>query len=134
MQDMEHNQYSQETIDHFMNPRNVGKIENPDGVGIAGDPECGDYIEITISVKDYFIKDIKFMVHGCVGAISTSSMTTELAKGKPLMAAYAISNEDVINALGGLPSEKEHCSLLGPIALKKAIVDYINKNKSILEK
>lgn len=126
---MEHNLYTQEAIEHFMNPRNVGRIENPDGQGIAGDPECGDYIEISISVENYFIKDIKFMVHGCVGAISTSSMTTELAKDKPLMAAYAISNEDIITALGGLPAEKEHCSLLGPIALKKAILDYINKNQ-----
>lgn len=130
---MEHSLYTKEALDHFMNPRNVGRIENPDGVGLTGDPACGDYVEITISVNNYFLTDIKFMVHGCAGAISTTSMTTELAKGKPLMAAYAISNEDIITALGGLPSEKEHCSLLGPIALKKAIADYVNKNKKIFE-
>lgn len=130
---MENSLYSQKALDHFMNPRNVGRIEKPDGMGVAGDPGCGDYIEVTISVNNYYITDIKFMVHGCAGAISTTSMTTELAKGKPLMAAYAISNEDIITALGGLPSEKVHCSLLGPIALKKAIVDYVSKNKSILE-
>ncbi len=119
--------YSETTIDHFTNPRNVGIIDNADGIGEAGDPNCGDYLIIYINVEDYIIKDIKFKVNGCVGAISSSSMTTELAKGKPVMAAYAITKEDIVDALGGLPDEKIHCSVLGELALKKAIIDFSNK-------
>ncbi len=122
--------YTKITIDHFTNPRNIGVIKNADGIGKAGDPNCGDYLIIYIDVEDYIIKDIKFQVHGCVGAIASSSMTTELAKGKPLMAAYAITEDDIINALGGLPEEKKHCSVLGELALKKAIVDFSKKQKN----
>ena len=116
--------YTDIAIEHFTNPRNVGVIEDYDGMGEAGDPSCGDYLKIYIKVENDFVKDIKFKVHGCPGAIASSSMTTELAKNKPVMAAFAITEGDIINALGGLPEEKVHCSLLGALALKKAIIDY----------
>ncbi len=121
--------YTDITLDHFKSPRNVGIIEDADGVGSAGDPNCGDYLIIYIKVENGFVSDIKFQVHGCCGAIASSSMTTVLAKGKPLMAAYTISNKDIMEALGGLPEEKEHCSLLGAVALKKAIANYASKLK-----
>lgn len=121
--------YTDIAIDHFTNPRNVGVIEDANGIGVAGDPDCGDYLKIFIKVEDDFIKDIKFQVHGCAGAISTSSMTTEMAKGLPIMAAFAITEKDIVNKLGGLPEEKIHCSLLGAMALKKAIVDYAQNRK-----
>ncbi len=126
--------YSEIVMDHFMNPRNVGVVENANGIGVAGDPECGDYLEITIKVKsDYengtkvksdYIGDIKFKAHGCAGAISTSSMVTELAKGRHILEAYTLDNHDVITALEGLPEEKIHCSLLGITALRKAIINF----------
>lgn len=116
--------YTDIAIEHFQNPQNVGVIECPDGVGTAGDPNCGDYLKIYIKVENQIIKDIKFQVHGCCGAIASSSMTTVLAKGKPVLAAYTISDEDIVKALGGLPEEKIHCSLLGAAALKKAIISY----------
>lgn len=121
--------YTDIAIDHFTNPRNVGSMEDADGIGMAGDPECGDYLKIFLKVEDDFITDIKFQVHGCAGAISTSSMTTEMAKGLPIMAAFAITEQDIVNKLGGLPEEKIHCSLLGAMALKKAIVDYAQNRK-----
>ncbi|MCT4634186.1 MAG: iron-sulfur cluster assembly scaffold protein [Firmicutes bacterium] len=121
--------YTDIAIDHFTNPRNVGVLEDADGIGMAGDPECGDYLKIFLKVEDDFITDIKFQVHGCAGAISSSSMTTEMAKGLPIMAAFAITEHDIVNKLGGLPEEKIHCSLLGAMALKKAIVDYAQNRK-----
>lgn len=124
--------YTDITIEHFKNPQNVGIIESPDGVGFVGDPNCGDHLKIYIKVENNFIKDIKFKVQGCCAAIASSSMTTVLAKSKPVLAAYAISEKDILEALGGLPEGKEHCSLLGALALKKAIVDYssrINNSK-----
>lgn len=125
------NLYTDITMKHFQNPQNVGIIELANGIGVAGDPDCGDHLKIYIKVENNFIKDIKFQVQGCCGAIASSSMTTVLAKGKPILAAYTISEKDIIEALGGLPKEKEHCSILGALALKKAIVDY---SKSILNK
>lgn len=116
--------YSEIVIDHFTNPRNIGELETYNGYGSAGDPNCGDYLEIYINVDNYIIKDIGFKVHGCVGAIASSSMTTELAKNKPVMAAFAIGDQDIVEALGGLPEAKIHCSLLGAYALKNAIIDY----------
>lgn len=121
--------YTDITMEHFKNPQNVGAIENPDGLGIAGDPDCGDYLKLYIKVENDFIKDIKFQVHGCCAAIASSSMTTVLAKDKPIMAAYVITEKDIANALGGLPEEKEHCSVLGAAALKRAIVDYVQNNR-----
>src|SRR5690554_2030557 len=127
--------YSEIVVDHFTNPRNVGEIKKYNGHGTAGDPNCGDYLEIFILVEDNIIRDIGFKVHGCVGAIASSSMTTELAKDKAVMAAFAIKDEDIVEALGGLPEEKIHCSLLGAYALKSAIIDYAKsiKNKSMEE-
>lgn len=119
--------YSKKVLDLIVYPENVGKIENADGTGLAGDPECGDHLEITLRVKNQIIQDVKFRVQGCGGAIASSSMTTILAKGKPVMEAYLITKEDIVTALGGLPSEKIHCSVLGEQALKKAILDYAKK-------
>lgn len=114
-------------MDHFQNPRNTGYIIDADGEGKAGDPSCGDHLVISIKVRDKKIEDICFLVYGCAAAIATSSMTTELAKGKTLEEALKITDHDVANALGGLPEVKMHCSLLGPAALKNAIQNYHDK-------
>jgi nitrogen fixation NifU-like protein len=116
-------------MDHFKNPRNVGFIEDASGVGFAGDSECGDHLKIFIKVENYIITDIKFQVQGCTAAIASSSMTTVLAMGKHVMAAFAITEKDITEALGGLPKEKEHCSVLGALALKKAVADYSSKRE-----
>lgn len=121
--------YTDITMEHFKNPQNVGVIECPDGIGVAGDSSCGDYLKIYIKVENEKIKDIKFQVHGCCAAIASSSMTTVLAKDKPVLAAYTITDETISEALGGLPEVKKHCSLLGALALKKAIVDYSSKKR-----
>lgn len=121
--------YTDIVIQHFNNPQNAGVIEFANGIGIAGDPKCGDYLKIYIKVEDDYIEDIKFQVHGCCAAIASSSMTTELAKGKHLLVAYTITEEDIIEALGGLPENKKHCSLLGVMALKKAIEDCASKRQ-----
>ncbi len=120
--------YSERVMDHFMNPRNVGDMENPDGVGIEGNPTCGDAMKIYIRVEDGRITDAKFKTFGCGAAIAVSSMVTEMVKGKTLEEALAISKEAVANELGGLPPQKMHCSNLGADALKKAIEDYRSKH------
>lgn len=120
--------YSEKVMDHFYKPRNVGVIENPDGVGKVGNPVCGDMMELFIKVKDDVIEDIKFRTFGCGAAIATSSMVTELVKGKTLEEALKISNRTVADALGGLPKQKMHCSVLGEEALDAAIYDYLTKN------
>jgi len=124
--------YSPKVMDHFMNPRNMGSLENPDGVGEEGNPVCGDIMKIFIKVKkggdQEIISDIKFQTLGCGSAIATSSMITELAMGKTLDAAAAITRDDVANQLEGLPPEKMHCSNLAADALRRAIADYRNKN------
>jgi len=117
-------QYSDKVMDHFMHPRNVGKIENPDGVGKVGNPVCGDIMVIYIKVKDNIIVDIKFETFGCGAAIATSSMVTELVKGKAIEEALKISNMAVAEKLDGLPSNKMHCSLLAEQGVKAAIEDY----------
>jgi nitrogen fixation protein NifU and related proteins len=117
-------QYSDVVMDHFKSPRNVGKIENPDGTGEVGNPICGDMMTITIKVKDDRIDDIKFNTFGCGAAIAVSSMVTEMAKGKKLEEALKITNMTVAESLGGLPKNKLHCSNLGADALHKAITDY----------
>ncbi|MDD2190699.1 MAG: iron-sulfur cluster assembly scaffold protein [Eubacteriales bacterium] len=114
-------------MDHFQNPRNTGYLIDADGEGKAGDPECGDHLVISIKVRDKRIEDICFLVYGCSAAIATSSITTELAKGKTLDEALKITDNDVANALGGLPEVKMHCSLLGPVALKNAIKNYYDR-------
>jgi nitrogen fixation NifU-like protein len=116
--------YSELVMEHFMNPRNVGVIEDADGVGKEGNPVCGDLMEMFIKVKDSRIEDIKFRTFGCGAAIATSSMVTEMVKGKTLDEAMAISNKAVAEALGGLPPIKMHCSNLAANALHKAIEDY----------
>ena len=121
--------YSKKVMDHFMNPKNVGIIENPDGYGKVGNPVCGDLMEIYIKVKDDIIKDIKFKTFGCGSAIATSSMVTELAKGKNIDEALKITRNDVADELDGLPPQKMHCSNLAADALQEAIKDYKKKKK-----
>ncbi len=122
--------YSKEVMDHFMNPRNVGEIPDADGVGVEGNPTCGDVMKLFIKVEDDRIVDAKFQTFGCGAAIAVSSMITEMIKGKPLEEAEAISKEQVAKQLGGLPPQKMHCSNLGADALKKAIEDYRKKAKA----
>jgi len=114
-------------MDHFTNPRNVGEIEDADGVGTVGNPACGDIMKIFIKVKDNVIEDIKFKTFGCGAAIASSSVATELIKGKTIEEALKITNKVVIEALDGLPKEKLHCSVLAEDALKSAIEDYQKK-------
>jgi len=121
--------YSKKVMEHFMNPRNVGVIENPDGYGKVGNPVCGDVMEIFITVIDDVITDIKFRTFGCGSAIATSSMVTELAKGKHLDEAMKLTRSDVANELEGLPPQKMHCSNLAADALHEAIKDYRNKKQ-----
>lgn len=121
--------YSEKVLDHFRNPRNVGEIEDADGVGSVGNPVCGDMMSIYIKVKDNKIEDIKFKTFGCGAAIATTSMTTELAKGKTLDDAMTITRQDVADELGGLPPVKMHCSNLAADALHEAIKDYREKKK-----
>jgi len=121
--------YSDKVMEHFKNPRNVGDIENPDGVGHVGNPTCGDIMELYIRVKDNVITDAKFKTFGCGAAIATSSMVTELVKGKTIEEALEISNKAVVEALDGLPAIKLHCSVLAEEALKMAIDDYLSKVK-----
>jgi len=115
-------------MDHFMNPRNVGEIPDADGIGVEGNPTCGDVMKLFIKVKDEKIEDIKFQTFGCGAAIAVSSMITEMAKGKTLDEAEKITKQDVSDKLGGLPPQKMHCSNLGADALKKAIEDYRKKH------
>jgi nitrogen fixation NifU-like protein len=114
-------------MDHFFNPRNVGELPNPDGVGRVGNPVCGDVMKMEIKVADGRIADIKFMTFGCGAAIATSSMVTEMVKGKTLEEAMAVTNRTVAEALGGLPRAKLHCSNLAADALHRAIEDYRSK-------
>ena len=119
--------YSEKVMDHFMHPRNVGEIENPDGVGEVGNPVCGDMMTFYIKVKDNRLEDVKFKTFGCGAAIAVSSMTSEMAKGKTLEEAVSITPTLVAKELEGLPKNKFHCSNLGAQALRKAIRDYANK-------
>lgn len=120
--------YSEKVMDHFANPRNSGEMENPDGVGIVGNPTCGDLMTIYIKVKDDVIDDISFQTFGCGAAIATSSMITEIAIGKTLEEALKISRNDVAEELDGLPPVKMHCSNLAADALKAAIDNYYEKS------
>jgi len=123
--------YSQKVIEHFTHPRNVGIIDNPDGVGRVGNQICGDVMELYIKVQDNKIIDAKFQTFGCAAAIATSSMVTELVKGKTIDEALKIGNQTVTEALGGVPPLKRHCSVLAEEALKKAIKDYQQKSKKL---
>jgi nitrogen fixation NifU-like protein len=121
--------YSKKVMEHFMNPRNVGTIENPDGYGKVGNPVCGDLMEMYITVKDDVITDMKFQTFGCGSAIATSSMVTELAKGMHVDEAMKITRDDVADELDGLPPIKMHCSNLAADALHEAIKNYKEKRK-----
>lgn len=126
--------YSEKVLDYFRNPRNMGKIQDPDGIGKVGNPVCGDVMWIYIKVKDGIITDCKFETFGCVAAIATSSALTELAKGKSFEQALAITNKDVAGELGGLPPIKMHCSLLAEQGLRSAIDDYRKKTSQDKQK
>ncbi len=119
--------YSEKVMEHFTNPRNIGEVEEPDGVGEVGNPVCGDMMKFTIKVKDNIIEDVKYFTFGCGAAIAVSSMVSEMAKGKTVDEALNITNKQVAEALGGLPGNKMHCSNLGADALHKAIQDYLEK-------
>jgi nitrogen fixation protein NifU and related proteins len=121
--------YSDKVMDHFMNPRNMGEIEKADGVGEVGNPACGDVMKLYLKIEGDIIVDAKFKTFGCGAAIASSSMTTELIKGKTIDEALSISNEAVAEALGGLPPAKQHCSVLAEEALKVALEDYKKKKE-----
>ncbi len=116
--------YNETLIDHFLHPRNVGEIENPDAMAVVGDPACGDFIRVYLKVNEGRISDFKFLTQGCPGAISTSSIATELAIGKTLEEALKLTDNDVIEAAGGIPARKAHCSLLAIRGLHEAILNY----------
>ncbi|MBQ3286711.1 MAG: Fe-S cluster assembly scaffold protein NifU [Firmicutes bacterium] len=120
--------YSEKVMDHFRNPRNVGVIENADGVGEVGNAKCGDIMKIYLKIKDDIIEDVKFETFGCGSAIASSSMATELIKGKPVSEALELTNKAVAEALDGLPAVKMHCSVLAEEAIKAALKDYYDKN------
>ena len=123
--------YTDKVMEHFSNPRNIGEIENADGVGEVGNPVCGDMMSFYINVKDDKIADIKFKTFGCVAAIAVSSMVTEMAMGKTLEEAKKITKKSVAESLDGLPKEKMHCSNLGADALAKAIEDFEHKKATV---
>ncbi len=125
--------YSEKVMDLFMHPINAGKMENPDGVGEVGNPRCGDIMKIYLRIKDDRIEDVSFETFGCASAIASSSMVTEMVKGLTIDEALAISNKDVVKALGGLPPQKIHCSLLAEEGIQAAIEDYRSKQKARTE-
>ena len=120
--------YSEKVMDHFMHPRNVGTIENADGVGEVGNPKCGDIMKIYLKIENDIIKDVKFETFGCGSAIASSSMATEMIKGKSIHEALELTNKAVAEALDGLPAHKLHCSVLAEEAIKKALTDYFDKH------
>ena len=122
--------YSEKVMDHFMNPRNVGTIDDADGVGEVGNAKCGDIMKIFIKVDNDIISDVKFQTFGCGSAIASSSMATELIKGKPLSQALELTNKAVAEALDGLPAHKLHCSVLAEESIKAAIEDYQKKKEA----
>ena len=121
-------QYSEKVMDHFLNPRNVGRIEDASGVGEVGNAKCGDIMKIFLDIEDEIIKDVKFQTFGCGSAIASSSMATEMVKGKTIHEALAVTNKAVAEALDGLPPVKMHCSVLAEQAIKAALIDYAQKN------
>ena len=120
--------YTDTVMDHFMHPRNVGEIKNPSGVGEVGNAKCGDIMKMYLDIENDVIKDVKFETFGCGSAIASSSMATDKTKGKTVEEALAISNKDVVDALGGLPAHKLHCSVLAEEAIKSAVKDYYDRN------
>ena len=126
--------YNQTVMDHFMNPRNLGDLENPDGVGEVGAAACGDIMKISLKIKDGRIEDARFKTFGCGSAIASSSMATELIKGRTLEEAGQFSNQEVVQALGGLPPVKIHCSVLAEEAIKAALEDYLRRHPEAASK
>ena len=121
--------YTETVMDHFMNPRNVGEIPDADGVGEVGNAKCGDIMQIFLDIdENEVIRDVKFKTFGCGAAVATSSMATEMIKGKPVSQAMALTNKAVVEALDGLPAHKVHCSVLAEEAIKKALQDYYERN------
>lgn len=125
--------YSQKVMDHFENPRNLGKMENADGIGEVGNAKCGDIMKIYLKVDKGIISDVKFNTFGCASAIATSSMATEMIKGQRVEDALKLSNKAVVEALDGLPPAKIHCSVLAEEAVKAAVADYYTKNNIELD-
>ena len=125
---MDLNYYTDNVIDHFMSPRNLGSMVDADGIGTSGDPDCGDYLHIYIKVSEDCISEVSFLVFGCAAAVASSSITTELIKGKSLDDAYKLTAEEISAALGGLPEIKLHCSVLGAAAVKHAIDDFRSRH------
>ncbi len=120
--------YTETVMDHFMNPRNVGEIENADGIGEVGNARCGDIMKMYLKIENNIITDVKFETFGCGSAIASSSMATEMIKGKTIEEALAVTNKQVVDALGGLPAHKLHCSVLAEESIKSAVKDYYDKN------
>ena len=120
--------YTETVMDHFMHPRNVGSIENADGVGEVGNAKCGDIMKMYLKIRDNVIEDVKFETFGCGSAIASSSVATEMVKGKTIEEALAVTNKQVVDALGGLPAYKLHCSVLAEEAIKSAVKDYYDRN------
>ena len=120
--------YSEKVMDHFSNPRNVGEIEDANGVGTVGNAKCGDIMKIYLKIEDDIIKDVKFETFGCGSAIASSSMATTMIKGKTIAQALAVTNKQVVEALGGLPAHKLHCSVLAEESIKAAVKDYYDRN------
>ena len=125
--------YSGKVMDHFNNPRNVGEMENPSGVGTVGNAKCGDIMRIYLDIEDNIVRDAKFKTFGCGAAVATSSMATELVKGKTIQEALEVTNKAVMEALDGLPPVKVHCSLLAEEAIHAALWDYAEKNNIVIE-
>ena len=119
--------YSEKVMDHFRHPRNVGILEHPDGVGEVGNAKCGDIMKMYLKIKDNVIEDVKFETFGCGSAIASSSIATEMIKGRTLEDALALTNQEVVDALGGLPAHKLHCSVLAEEAIKNALKDYYDR-------
>ena len=120
--------YSEKVLDHFTNPRNVGELENADAVGEVGNAKCGDIMKMYLKIRDNVIEDVKFETFGCGSAIASSSVATEMVKGKTIEEALAVTNKQVVDALGGLPAYKLHCSVLAEEAIKSAVKDYYDRN------
>ena len=119
--------YTSQVMDHFTNPRNMGEIKDANGVGEVGNAKCGDIMRIYLKIENGIIEDVKFMTYGCASAIATSSISTEMIKGKPIETAINLKNKDVVELLGGLPTHKIHCSVLAEQAIKAALADYYTK-------
>ncbi|HOV89099.1 MAG TPA: iron-sulfur cluster assembly scaffold protein [Syntrophorhabdaceae bacterium] len=119
--------YSKKVLEHFKDPKNAGYMEDPDGIGEIGDPDCGDFLRVFIKVDDNIIKDVKYQIRGCPASIACASAMTEMAKGKDLDEAMMITDDDIVNELDGLPEFKIHCSALAATGLQKAIIDYFEK-------